>query len=312
MDQNKPFLICLILLSTLGVSFFSSPFKDVQTDSFAEGKTLILYDAAAGAVPSESFMDFIDFPPGAAFVTFSEAATVLDTTLSSTDTYAGWVSGQATTAGFPILDRAAGFLVNFTLQVESEMHGRDTRSGFSLIVLDQDAMGIEISFWENEIWAQNDEQTGGLFTHGESIGFATTTGVTSYQLSILGDTYTLFADSQPLLSGPVRDYSGFDGFPDPYQTPNFLFLGDNTTSSQARIRLGFLSVTGTEPLQSAITNTSISIGSPTASFTPLPSVTPIPSSTPVPNGEVPALCPSGWLLIAVTLTGFILLRTTNR
>jgi hypothetical protein len=254
-------------------------------------------------------MDFTDFPPGAASVAFSEGATVLDTSSSGSDTFAGWISSQATTDGFPILDRTAGIQVNFTLQVESEIHARDNRSGFSLILLDQDAKGIELSFWENEVWVQNDPVTGGLFTHGESAPFSTA-DLADYQVTIVGDTYTLTANSQPLLSGPVRDYRSFEGFPDPYETPNFLFLGDDTTSAGSRVHLRSLSVTGTEPVLPtlAITATLISSPLPDASFTPQLTVTPIPLPSPTPAGGISRLCPSAWLLAAMTMIGVVLFR----
>ena len=179
-------------------------------------------------------MDFTDFPPGAASLAYADGVTIMDTSISGTDTFAGWVSGPAITSGFPVLDRAAGVQVNFTLQLESEMHTRIQHAGFNLILLDQNATGIELAFWENEIWAQNDDHTGGMFAHGEGIAFSTTAGLADYQLTMIEDTYTLTANSQVLLSGPVRDYSPFEGFPDPYETPNFLFFGDNSTSAQAR------------------------------------------------------------------------------
>ena len=210
-------------------------------------KTLVLYDAASGHIPSTQLMNFIDFPPGAATPAYENAVTILDTTRSGSETYAGWVSNAGSTSGFPLLDRVAGFHANFSAQVENEDHSNHNRAGFSIIILGNDARGVELAFWANEIWAQNDEATGELFTHGEAVSFDTTAGLISYQLTIINDTYTLTANGLTILSGPLRDYSIFEGFPDPYQTPNFLFIGDNTTSAQARIRLGYVSVTGLEP-----------------------------------------------------------------
>jgi hypothetical protein len=251
-------------------------------------------------------MSFTDFPPGVASPSYSGTATVLDTTASGRETYAGWISSGANTPGFPILDRAAGFQVDLTLQIENESHTNNDRSGFSLIVLSEDAKGIELAFWENEIWVQNDNSTGGLFTHGEGAVFPTTTGLINYQLVVTGDTYTLTANTQPILNGSVRDYSDFDGFPDPYQTPNFLFLGDDTTSAQARVQLGFVAVTGAEPLTPTSTNTSTSSPLPTASRTSAPSVTPIPS--PPPTGKVPNVCPSSGFFLTVMLTSVVMLK----
>jgi hypothetical protein len=301
-----------ILLFILGSVFYSSQLLDTRPTSFADGKTLILYDAASGNIPDSSLLPFTAFPPDAASLEFTDGASILDTTISGKDAYAGWIASPGTTAGMPILDRSTGIQVNFSLQVESEMHTSKNRSGFSVIILDQEAKGIELAFWENEIWAQNDDQTGGLFKHGEGVPFQTHAGLTDYQLTIIGETYTLAANSQQILSGPIRDYSKFDGFPDPYESPNFLFLGDDTTSSQARLRLRFLSVTGTEPSvpTTASTNTSISTPPPTASFTPLPSATALP----VPTTRAPGFefCSSGWLLTAMIIAYVIISKTIKR
>jgi hypothetical protein len=290
----------------LGNALYSYNLEYASAASLAAGKTLVLYDAASGAVPGTPLMGFTDFPPGAALPTYSNAVTVLDTTTAGRDTYAGWASSGATTPGFPILDRAAGFQVDFTLQIENESHTNNDRSGFSLIILSEDATGIELAFWENEIWVQSDSSTGGLFEHGEGIVFPTTTGLIDYRLIVIGDTYTLTANTQPILSGPVRDYSEFDGFPDPYQTANFLFLGDNTTSAQARVRLGFVSITGTQPVMPAGTSTSTRTSSPLPTATPLPSVSPVPS--PTPTNKFFELCPSGGLFLAVMTTSAMMLR----
>jgi hypothetical protein len=221
------------------------PQRASATASVAE-KTLVLYSAAAGTIPAAPLMNFTDFPPGSASPSYTDGMAVLDTSPSSNEVYAGWISSAATTAGFPILDRSAGFQLDFTLRMDSESHANNNRAGFSLILLSDDAKGIELAFWENEIWAQNDGTTGGLFKHGEGTMYATTAEPIKYEVIIVSDTYTLTANAVPILTGPLRDYSTFDGFPDPYETPSFLFLGDDTSSAQARIQLGFVSVTGTE------------------------------------------------------------------
>lgn len=306
--RKRSLSFSFILFMVLAGVLYSLNSASAQAAGTASSKTLVLYDAASGTVPGEALMDFTDFPPGAALQSYSEGAVVLDTTLSGRETYAGWVSGQAITAEFPSLDAASGVQLEFTLQVESEIHGRNNRAGFNVILLDQGARGVEMAFWEDEIWVQNDDQTGGLFTRGEGAVFATTSGPVRYQITLLEDTYALTANAAPILTGPIRDYSSFDGFPDPYETPDFLFMGDDTTSAQARIRLGFVSVTGAGPVQAVVTDTSTSSPVPSASFTPLPATAPIPSPTPVSNSERITLCPSGWLLVAVTFTGFLLKR----
>jgi hypothetical protein len=277
--------------------------------------TLVLYDAASGTPPEAPQMSFTDFPPGAAAPSYGDGATTLDTSAAGTETYAGWVSNGAATPGFPSLDRAAGFQLDFTLQVESESHGNNNRAGFSVIVLSQDARGIELAFWQDEIWAQNDDNSRDLFTHGEGVPFATTTGPVQYQLTMLNDTYTLAANTQPILSGPVRDYRAFDDFPDPYETPDFLFLGDNTTRAQARVRLSFVSITGTQQVtptatMQAPTLASTSLPSPTAP--PVPVVTETPAPLPTPEERAVELCPSGWIFFAVFITTLMAVKKSGR
>jgi len=300
-------IICLVLLFV--TALFSLNLKRVSASQASGEKTLILYDAASGAIPVAQMMNFFGFPSSEAVPKYENGATVLDTTTSGNDTYAGWVSNEATTVGFPILDRSAGFQVDFTVQVETESHANNNRAGFSLIILSEDAKGIELAFWENEIWAQNDDKTGGLFKHGEATTFTSTTGLANFQVTVLNDGYTLTADGAPILNGQLRDYSRFEGFPDPYQTPNFLFLGDNTTSAQARVRLSYISVTGTEPAtpvpspsaSSSPTPPSSSATSPPGSPTPPVNITPTLISTAPANDFEP--CLSGGLLLVVMAIG---------
>jgi hypothetical protein len=40
-----------------------------------------------------------------------------------------------------------------------------------------------------------------------------------------------------ILSGPIRDYTAFNGFPNPYRTPNFCFLGDDSSSAGAMVNI---------------------------------------------------------------------------
>ncbi len=307
MNRNS-FLPSLFFLLTLGYALYSNPLKAARAASLRDEKTLVLYDATSGSIPNGSLLSFTDFPPGAAALTYADGATALDTSPSGSEPFAGWISGPAITPEFPILDRTAGFRVNFTLQVEKETHTKNNRAGFSVILLDQDARGIELAFWEDEVWAQNDDRTGRLFSHGEGVNFPTT-GLTEYQVDITGDTYSLTANGKPILSGPVRDYSKFDGFPDPYETPNFLFLGDDTSVADALVRLRFVSITGTQPVLPVATSTSTSDIPPAATFAPLPSVTPLP--TPTPTGNVFKVCYSGWVFLTV-VAGSIMLSDRIR
>ena len=134
---------------------------------------------------------------------------------------------------FPTLNRTTGFSISLDLLVSSETHSSPDRAGFSIIALASDHRGIELGFWNNEIWAQNDTLPI-PFTHGEGAAFDTTMR-TSYQLDILGNSYDLLANGSSILTGSLRDYSSFGV---PYSFNNFLFLGDDTSSADADITLG--------------------------------------------------------------------------
>ncbi|MFN9593196.1 MAG: hypothetical protein ACK56G_10865 [Pirellulaceae bacterium] len=77
-----------------------------------------------------------------------------------------------------------------------------------------------------------------MFQHGE--GVTIDTRITrDYRLQILGDRYALAADGLTILEGDVKDYSSFGT---PYSLPNFLFLGDNTSSAGGAAILGSVSL----------------------------------------------------------------------
>jgi hypothetical protein len=104
-----------------------------------------------------------------------------------------------------------------------------------------------LGFWENEIWAQE----GGIsqpFTHAEGVVFTTTTGLIEYRLSVMGSSYALAANGSTVLSGLLRDYTLAPPPPlNPYTTPNLIFLGDDTSSAQAILKLAAVSVVDAPP-----------------------------------------------------------------
>jgi hypothetical protein len=138
-------------------------------------------------------------------------------------------------SSFPALNPADGFNLSFQLQIHAENHTSNNRAGFSVILLGMDVLGIELGFWENRIWAQS----GPSFTQAEYVkDFDTTPKLIDYELLILNSEYFLRADGIEILTGPTRDYSPASPFPDPYDTPNMLYLGDNTGSARANFTLG--------------------------------------------------------------------------
>jgi hypothetical protein len=148
----------------------------------------------------------------------------------------------------PILDRTQGFTLQFTIQLTSENHsnsdknndGIDDRAGFSVIVLASDQQGIELGFWPDKIWAQagGSNGDGPLFTQAEGAALDTTI-TRSYALEVSGATYTLRSGNTMVLSGMLRNYSS-SGVP--YNVPNFVFLGDDTTSASAVVRISSIGI----------------------------------------------------------------------
>ena len=239
-------------------------------------RNFTLYNASLNTLPqSQGFFQYQNLPVNTVTPTVSNALTNLNTT-ANFNRSAGFF-----TAVTPVtsLDRNAGFTLSFNAQVVSESRataanknndGKDDRAGFSVLLLGSDRKGIELGFFNNRIWAQDDGTTQAspslepdtpptsnfrtLFTQAEGANF-NTTALTSYDLTILGDTYTLFNGNNAILSGKVRDYTAFSGsIIDPYETPNFIFFGDNTPSAQANINLGSVSLRTNTPLSNLTVN----------------------------------------------------------
>lgn len=162
---------------------------------------------------------------------------------------------QSVDPNFPTLDLEAGVTIEFQVQVTEEV-SPSTRAGFSLLAVSSDSTrAIELGFSangeaEDTIFAQNfdlDTPSEGetYSAEGFSIGDSTL-----YQLSLKSTTYRLAANGVAILSGDLRDYvftpaNSNPPFPEsanPYETPNLLFLGDNTDQAYAQFTLGDVSV----------------------------------------------------------------------
>lgn len=151
---------------------------------------------------------------------------------------------------FPTLDRNTGYTLSFTVQILSQANdgpNGPNRAGFSVIALSSDRQGIEIGFRNSDIFSQS----GPSFTVGEINNSPTIapllSALTTYNLNVLGNTYTLTSGATNLLSGSLRDYTAATGFASNiYRTADFVFLGDNTTSARANINLSAVSV-NTDP-----------------------------------------------------------------
>jgi hypothetical protein len=214
--------------------------------------TITLYDAALGGTPdTQGKLVFRTSPEAIAAQTFADGCTILDSNASQKDA-AGYSPDPR---AIPALDRAAGYALSFSVQVVAEYHadsdkdgdGVGDRAGFSVIALSSDTKGIELGFWQDEVWAQEqgvaEPPAGTLFTRAESAPFDTAARLAAYTLTVLGDSYDLSSDGVSILRGRLRDYTTFEGPVNPYRTPNFIFLGDDTTSARAIVKLSFVAVT---------------------------------------------------------------------
>ncbi len=221
-----PFIVSPLPVVAIATVILSAPPLSARADT-------VLYDGSLGTLPSVQGFTF--FGPGTTQTAPNlptQPFTVLDTTASNS------LQGGYTPNVALSLDRIAGYAVNVSARVVSETHATNDRAGFSIIALSSDKRGVELGFWTDRVWAQTDTP---LFTHGEEALYNTTVQ-TAYSLAIQNNTYTLYANALPILSGGLRDYTAFAGFPDVYENPNFLFLGDDTTSAQARFELRSASV----------------------------------------------------------------------
>ena len=193
----------------------------------------VLYDASGGQKVSQ-FGGWTVLPT--TFESFSSSTTLYDTSASNTLQGGFSRSDQA-------LSRLLGLSLGFTLKVDSEIHdgaNGPNRSGVSVIAITSDLMGIELGFWTDRVWAQS----GPAFTKAEEGFFNTTVALANYSLQILGGNYQLLANGAPVVSGPLRDYSSFGA---PYNNPNFLFFGDDTTSARGSFRTSRITLGSVAP-----------------------------------------------------------------
>jgi hypothetical protein len=110
----------------------------VSFDSSAVG--VALYDANSQKLPSDAAWGWAFGAEGSSFLRgMTVDSTFLDTTPLMSDKAGYNLPGGAE------LNSATGFVLDFSLQLTSESHSSDNRSGFSVIVLDSVARGVEFS-----------------------------------------------------------------------------------------------------------------------------------------------------------------------
>ena len=241
--------------------------------------TLVLYDGSRNTgTPDRQSMLYQSRPtPPAATQSFADGVTTLTTTQKISD-----LAGYSDNPLFvPALNRAIGFTLHFTVQLVEENHatsdkngdGIGDRAGLSVTLLGSDHKGIELGFWPDQVWAQQDgtaeppPNTNTLFTHAEGAAFDTTADMITYALSIQGDSYILVSGDTTILSGRVRDYSA-EG--QPYTINNFLFVGDNSGTADGVIKLSAVSliINGAASATATATLPPTATASATATMTP--------------------------------------------
>jgi hypothetical protein len=179
-----------------------------------------------GTLPQEQGWSYVAIGLASNYLTNNAA--LFDTT-PSTSTLAGWSEIA------PIsLNHTNGLTLHFTARVDAETHSSTNRAGFSVIILCDDAHGLELGFWSNTIFVQADDP---LFTHGEDVAISTTNTLVDYGLSLFATNYVLKANGAVILTGSVRNYTAYNGPFNIYSTPNFLFIGDDTSSATARVEI---------------------------------------------------------------------------
>ncbi len=146
-------------------------------------------------------------------------------------------------ASFPVLDSSVGYSLEFDLALNAESSGPN-RAGFNLILMDQAQQGVELGFKGDRIFAQSEN-----FQTAESAPFTTSSATpTSFKLDVQDNEYQLFANDSLLLQGGLRRFNFDPAMSEPplplnpYTTPNFLFLGDNTDQGYSIFTLGSVSL----------------------------------------------------------------------
>jgi len=196
-----------------------------------------LYSGPLGTPPEDQGWLVYGGVGGTVVRTTAGGKTTFDTTSTNTIQagYSNYFGPAPLNPNFPALNRTDGFIVSLDMRLLSESHANNNRTGVSLIALASDLQGVELSFWTNEIWVQS----GPDFLHAEGTAFDTTAAMTTYDLEIHGSTYALRANGNPILSGNLRNYSTFG---QPYNLPNFMFLGDDTSSARGSFEFSRLAV----------------------------------------------------------------------
>jgi hypothetical protein len=225
----------------------------------ANAATIVLYDGATfSGTPNNapgSYLTFNSFNPLAPLApagtqTASGGKTTLNTS-SSELLYGGYsnytLANTLANPAFPVLDSNAGYTLSFTIKINSQTNTGDNgpnRAGFSVTALDSTSKGIEIGFRNTDIFAQNPNFNAIAPAEQKTSFGSVLSTLNTYDLKVLGNTYTLSNGGTSLFSGLLRSYTiSSNPLTAVYGNPNFLFFGDNTTSAGASVDIQNITLT---------------------------------------------------------------------
>jgi hypothetical protein len=222
--QSNIFLILFLSCLLSGLYF---DFLHAQDSSFNNQQT-VLFDASLGTDPeAQGWMFVSNLFDESETERFTENGLYSFNTLADISELAGYFGINH--PGIGRLMEEHGLNLIFDLQVIEEYSFAESRGGFSIILLTDDLFGLELVFKQDSIWVYTAD-----FMIGEAQTVNTVSDLCVYSISIKDDQYEIFIDGTLTLSGPLRDYSGFGP---PYNIPNFIFFGDNTSRAGAHIHL---------------------------------------------------------------------------
>ncbi len=251
----------------------------------ANATTITLYDGAANTTPDNFSPQYLNFFSTGGTQTPGGGVTTLDTS-GAESLQAGYtnynilvnplVSPPTVSLTsfvnplFPILDSNAGYTLSFTININSQTNNGvngANRAGFSAIVLDNNRKGIEIGFRNSDIFAQTSANFNSISPlEQKTASLNLLSNSNTYDLTVLGNNYSLTNAGNILFTGSLRDYTAAINPANPltsvYGTANFLFLGDDTTSAGASVNIQKISLTTNTPVPepSGLIGSSLAIG----------------------------------------------------
>lgn len=167
----------------------------------------------------------------------------------------GLVTGNVLHPASPVLDSNAGFTLTVALALDEENHdpavdidgdGIADEAGFTIMILDQHAVGIALNFWADRIWASSNQYVSDTdpLAQAEGVGQepSAMARLRTYALTIKQGAYQLRIDGAAVLEGPTRSYDFFGLMINPFNKPNIITMGDASFRAGARARIGAITV----------------------------------------------------------------------